>query len=204
MIIGPDFVWLHLPKCGGSATEAALRRLLSDRESIAFDEIGNFPMVWHDSIHMRRQRNPSFDPEARIIISGIRRLPHWLLSLSHYEIARGERPSTREMLLRGEVYSAGGAKISADQVIGQFLNPRVDFWIRTENMAEDIATAFHIPRATVDEALRKENVAKIDYVRQLSFWFTNEELSRLYKANPIWASIEQGVYGEPAPEILSK
>lgn len=195
MIIGPDFIWLHFPKCGGSATEVALRRLLSDRDGVAFDEIDHVSGVWHDSIQRRQKRDPSFDPEGRRIISGIRRLPHWLLSLAHYEIARGSQPATREMLLRGAVYS-GGTELSADQVIGEFINSRVVSWIRTENIVEDIAVAFDLPRDTVEGTLQKENVGKIDYVRQLSFWFTDEELTAIYSANPIWMSVEQEVYGD--------
>lgn len=196
MIIGSDFVWLHLPKCGGTAAETALRKLLSCRSDIAFDTIDDISGVWHDSIKRRQQRNPSFDLGEKRIISGIRRLPYWLLSISHYEIARGERPATREMLLGGKVYTAGGAAISADQVIGSFVKPRVDSWIRTENMVEDIARIFDLPRDTVEETLRKENVGRINYVRQLSFWFTDKELSGLYSANPIWTSAEREAYGD--------
>ena len=196
MIIGPDFVWLHWPKCGGTATEIALRKLLSHRRDISFDEIDDVSGVWHDSIYERQKRSPSFDPEGRRIISGIRRLPYWLLSISHFEISRGEQPATREMILEGKVYTGGGLEISADQVIGSFNKPRIDSWIRTENMSEDIARTFNISNRTVKAALREKNVGMISYVKKLSFWFTSKELSGLYSANPIWASAELEAYGD--------
>jgi hypothetical protein len=33
------------------------------------------------------------------------------------------------------------------------------------------------------------------YIRDPEFWFTPDELSSLYRANPVWAEMERQVYG---------
>jgi hypothetical protein len=40
------------------------------------------------------------------------------------------------------------------------------------------------------------NPTTLDYVKSLGFYFTAEELSGLYAANPKWAAMEREVYGE--------
>jgi hypothetical protein len=140
MIIGPDFIWLHFPKCAGSSLEEALRELLADRKGIHFDPAdNNNPSAdGHHNIPQRRAKDSSFDPSGKKVLCGIRRLPSWILSRTHFEISRDPRLiPTKEMLVKGEFYEPNGGVQKADAYMGLFSKPHVDKWIRTENTAED-------------------------------------------------------------------
>lgn len=196
MIVGPDFVWLHFPKCAGTAVEAALRVLLADRPGIHFDELNPSNVIWHQPAAVRQRHDPSFHLGDRQVICCIRRLPTWLLSRVHYEVARSpDRTPTREMLLKGLLYEQDGKLNPADEYIVYYTKPRVDTWVRTEFLAQDLATAFALDKALVERTLTISNTAVIPYIKSLSFWFTEEELRSLYEANPLWARLEQKLYG---------
>lgn len=127
MIVGPDFVWLHFPKCGGSAVELALQKLLAGHRDIVFDPIDRRSALWHDTINARRRRDPQFSLEGKRIVCGIRRLPAWLLSRVHFEAARsgsGALP-TREQFLLGKFREARGAVNQADTYMKMYNTPAV-------------------------------------------------------------------------------
>ena len=88
MIEGHNFIWLHIPKCAGHTVEMALRAGLLGRSDVRFDR--RFPEFegWHDGLAARRCRDKGFDPTDKRIIAGFRRLPHWILSRAHFEVAR--------------------------------------------------------------------------------------------------------------------
>ncbi|PYF11819.1 hypothetical protein C8J30_102129 [Rhodobacter viridis] len=200
MIIGPDFIWLHVPKCGGTSIERTLRQAFAHRKDIHFDvkdiknTDANGRVLWHHTIPMRQEHDSTFDPAGKKVVAAIRRLPAWLLSRVHYEVNRtkGAVCPKREQLLRGEFLERNGALNSVENVMRRFNRPTVDEWVRVENMEEDLKRIFALP----DLKLIHANEGKIEYVRNLSFWFTPEELRELYAANPTWASIERRVYGK--------
>jgi hypothetical protein len=197
MIVAPDFVWLHFPKCAGTAIESALALIYKGREDIVFDPIDQNNVIWHHTINEREIYDPSFRLGNRLVISCIRRLPHWVLSKAHFEAARPPKHlvATREMLINGCTYEADGAAHNADVYAQMFSNPRVDRWIRVEHLVEDLSEALNLPESTVQGALAVKNKIKIDYLKDIRFWFTQEEVSNMYAVNPIWAAIERKVYG---------
>lgn len=197
MITGPDFIWLHFPKCGGSATEAALAVIFGGRDDVRFDPLDPANVIWHHSIEQRRAYDPAFSVGDRKIICGIRRLPHWLLSRVHFEAQRGPgfRVATREMLLRGQFYRRDGEIVQADDRAKRYSNPRVDHWLRLESLASDLAAALGLPESVVSGALSEKNRTRANYIKEIGFWFTARELAALYEANPVWARIEKDVYG---------
>jgi hypothetical protein len=200
MVIGPDFVWLHFPKCGGHTVETALRAAARWRGDFAFDPVDY--VGWHDSIPRRLQRDPQFDPSSKAVICGIRRLPFWILSRVHYEAARPPfRCATREMVVRGEFFEQDGNVNTADGYAAMFMTPPVDCWIRLEHLAEDFRRHFRgsLGRrmAKADRILsHRVNETGIRYLRSLEFHFTPRDLALLYAANPIWASLERRAYGD--------
>jgi hypothetical protein len=115
----------------------------------------------------------------------------------HYEATRGPdyRTVSRDMLLKGVVYEHDGTATPADAYAKVFSSPRVDNWLRVENLAEDLSMVFGLEKSAVQAALRPLNVTSIDYLKPPSFWFTPKELARLYAANPVWSRIERKVYG---------
>lgn len=201
MIIGPDFVWLHFPKCAGTACQAALRILLAGRPDIHFDELNPSNVIWHEPVFVRQQRDPTLDVSHRRIICNFRRLPSWLLSRVHYEVSRSARRApTRAMLLKGCFYEQDGLINTPDKYLVYRTKPRVDTWVRTEHLAEDLSAAFGLEKHLVEQTLTTSNETVIPYVKSLAFWFSDEELCSLYAANPVWAELEKKVYGSlPLP-----
>jgi len=197
MIIGEDFVWLHFPKCAGTAVELALRTLLADRPGVRFDPIEPSNVIWHHTIAEREWYDPSFSLGKRRVICCFRQLPTWVLSRVHFEAARGpdHRTVTRKMLMKGVIYERDGKLSNADVYAEKYSSPRVDRWVRAEHLAEDLSAAFALDPDAVQKALIRKNAGRIDYLKPLSFWFTKRELSNLYDASPTWTRIEKEVYG---------
>jgi len=164
------FVWLHVPKCAGTQTRAVLRKLG------AFDEDLD-PNIWHQG------RREGLTDSGRVVVANFRRLPSWVLSLAHYEAARGGGP-------------ADPWRWSGDDVLARY---DADRWIRAEHLPEDFAAAFgdliELPTARLTKMFRKRRNAT-DYDRSLEAWFTPADLEGLYAANPAWAALERRLYGD--------
>jgi len=202
MIVGRSFVWLHFPKTGGHTVAAAIEAAAGGRRGLRFDDERADADGWHDSLAQRMRRDASFDPAGKLVISGVRRLPWWLLSWVHYEASRPPfHCVSREMLCRGEFYENNGQVNHADAHMTQFCGQPVDRWVRLEHLAEDFVGHFEAllgPRVrTAARKLRKAvNATRLDYVKSLGFYFTPKELDGLYKANPAWAAMEERIYGD--------
>lgn len=192
MIAAKRFVWLHVPKTGGHSVQAALRAAGLDLP------LGELP---HEGLRQREARDPDFALGDRVVIAGVRRLPHWILSRVHYEASRAPyRLVSREMLLRGEFFERSGEVNRADDYAGVFDDPRVSRWIRLEHLQEDFVRCFgDLLGGRVRLAARKlrrlTNPTYISYIKDPRFFFTAEELERLYAANPRWAALEMRAYG---------
>ena len=77
---------------------------------------------------------------------------------------------------------------AADDYAIKYAIPRVDTWIRTECLPEDLASAFSLDPDAVRQALDWKNRSEIRYVKPLSFWFTGKEVASLYAASASMAS----------------
>ncbi|ODM44550.1 hypothetical protein [Cereibacter johrii] len=203
MIVAKDWIWLHVPKCGGTSTEKMLHALYGDDPSVAFDPVGRkLPVIWHQSIQARQKQDPSFSVNGRKVIGNIRRLPYWLLSRVHFELQRAGDAAlvTRAQLRDGKFRSRPGPEgktgklASADDMITNFASD-VTHWMRTEHLMEDMARVFPLPPDVPLKEVR-ENSGKIGYVKDIRFWFTRPEINNLYEKNPVWAQIERSVYGD--------
>lgn len=196
MIIGPNFVWLHFPKCAGSAVEAALRRIFAGRDDVHFDDIDLNNVIWHQNLAQRRQCDPSFNPSGKLIIACFRRLPEWVVSRVHFEAQRPPHyVASRTMVVRGESYSQNGSIARADDQLGLFFKD-VQLWIPVEKIVEGLADTLNIDATHLNRQLRLENKGKFDHIRQIGFWYTQEELKKLYDANPLWRNLERRTYGD--------
>ena len=200
MIVSARWVWLHVPKCAGTATEKILQTAFRADPSVRFDPVGpGLPVIWHDSLADRAAREKGFDADGRAVVANIRRLPHWLLSRVHFEVQRYGHAAvvSRKVLCSGRFRPVpqGNPKPlrRADEELARYA-PGVTHWLRTEHLAEDIPAAFGIelpPR----KAGARINATTLDYIKDAAFWFTAEELAGLYAANPLWAGIERLAYG---------
>lgn len=197
MIIGPDFVWLHFPKTGGTSTEAFLRETFAGQKGVYLDAHDPKRIVWHQSINQRLADDPHFSIDSRRIISGFRRLPSWVVSRVIFEANRPpHHVATRSMIEMGEVFENNGARNTADNYLQEYQYPTVDMWVRCEHIAEDLALAFSLPLESVKRKLQSKN--KTSKVSTISFWFTNDQLEMLYSCNPRWAKLERELYGSLA------
>jgi hypothetical protein len=135
---------------------------------------------------------------GKVVISGVRRLPRWLLSRVHYEASR--RPfhcASREMLCRGEFLREQRPGEPSRRVHDQFSGEPVDRWLRLENMAEDFISHFEGllgPRVrTAARKLRKAvNATRLDYVKSLDFYFTRRSWTRSTRPTPPGRSWKSG------------
>jgi hypothetical protein len=193
MIVDSDFIWIHFPKCAGTAIEKALHQVCPNAQ---FDEIDHKNVIWHDNIDQRKKRDPNFSTEGKKLICCIRRLPEWILSRIHFEAQRPPHHiATREMLVNGRFFENNGHINSADTYISRYNNPLVDHWIRVEHIISDLSTAIGIEPSKLEAVMGRENKGKMDFIKEISFWFTDGELKNLYQRNPQWAEIEFQLYG---------
>jgi len=202
VIVGRSFVWMHFPKTGGHTVAEAIRHAARGREDVVFDRAGADDHRWHDSVSDRAAGERSFDPKGKVVISGVRRLPWWILSRVHYEASRPPyRCATREMICRGEYYEQGGQVNHADAHVARLGSHPIDRWVRLEHLAEDFVEQFEgllgpRVRSAAHRLKRVVNPTTVDYVKSLGFYFTATELDGLYAANPRWAAMERQVYGD--------
>lgn len=193
VIVGTDWIWLHFPKCGGTSAESMLRLNFGNDPSVRFDDIDPSNVIWHDTIATRTMRDPSFSSESRRIVAIFRRLPAWILSRVHYEASRAPyHIVTRDQLIAGRFYKNSGEISTAEETLNRFNSPRVTKWIRLEKMHEDFEAFFGRPLQALDQHL---NVNEFDYIRDIGFWFSKQELENLYHKAPNWAAIEKEIYG---------
>jgi hypothetical protein len=192
---------MHFPKTAGHTVELALRAATRGRRDIVFDRRGVHDDRWHDCLEERQLRDRSFDPSGKVVIAGLRRLPWWILSRVHYEASRPpHRWATREMIQRGEFFEQSGEVGKADNHALMFARGKVNRWLRAEHLREDFVACFgDILGPAALKASRKldrrVNETRLRYVERLDFYFTRDELQRLYEANPIWAAVEREAYG---------
>ncbi|MGE0734514.1 MAG: hypothetical protein AB7G15_14070 [Alphaproteobacteria bacterium] len=197
MIVGPKFIWLHFPKCGGTETEFVLRKRFGEDPLLRFDPIDPNNIVWHHGVAERRAYDPHFEVAGREIVCGIRRLPHWVLSRTFYEYARSRRAPARAQVLVGTILEADGILSTADDYMTQYSRAGVDRWIRTEHLADDFRAAFaaHLDLARVDFDADFAGRNSQTYIKDPAFYFSPAELRNLYAHNPLWSAFERQVYG---------
>lgn len=203
MIVSEDWIWLHMPKCGGTTVEAVLHSQYDTAPGMMFDETGPGRLYSvHDSIANRQAQCPEFDPAGRPVYAVIRRLPHWILSRVHFQLERsatGSPQVTRAQLCVGKYRQlprrGGPARLrSADQTVAKYVD-EVTEWMTLEALSADMLRVFGIDMSAMKKEKTTKNVSPVGYVRDLNFWFRPKEIERLYEANPVWAALEERVYG---------
>jgi hypothetical protein len=79
---------------------------------------------------------------------------------------------------------------------------QIDRWIRMEQLVDDFIAFISDLTDLSDEDREKiaasEPVNALEYDHEIAHWFTPEQVRRLYRNNPLWASVEERVYGDLA------
>jgi hypothetical protein len=76
----------------------------------------------------------------------------------------------------------------------------VDRWIRMEELAQDFTDFIsELTDVSAEDRARIasfDSVNVLDYDHDIRHWFTPDQVRRLYHNNPLWASVEERVYGD--------
>lgn len=206
MIWNDDFVWLHVPKCGGTFFQALFReyyRLSSIRQDLVGLDVD--PEIrWHDLIAVRERRDPAFRAGNRTVIVPIRRLSSWLVSIYNFEFDRSPHlDHLPDRLFQGKFMHHTGVEMSADGVVTHYVprdlaeSGRLEF-IRLEYLEMDFRMVFgrfvDVTCVPTSYFARKVN-ASTDHlpapIRDRLFECRRD----LYRLCPAWAEIERIAYG---------
>lgn len=192
MIIGERFIWLHLPKTGGTSTS----RLFADLgiPSVSADDQSLDSK--HESIEARLP-DWEFGAESRPVFITLRHLPQWLLSDWHHKRLKMGLDLPFEPVKSGLFYSLrlGGVWVAADYWMRYFRIEQCSGVLRLEHLEADVQQKITplLPAQTPPLVFPKDNVNR--YSRDLANYFRSSDLKRIYASNPIWHQQEQQAYG---------
>jgi hypothetical protein len=196
VVVTKTFVWAHLPKAGGDMVATVLS---------LFPEIIEFA----DSVdsrdkHARFHDRPDLVAGRQRVLC-IRRLPSWQLSYSVHKSRFGQHQDRRPQPMdsRETMITLG----VPDRHLSRYVESGEvwpDRWLRVENLIDDLLGLLEEHNVEVTpkklkkiRALGHQNQAP-DYERNLSAWFTDEMISRMYEHNPVWQQAEQLAYASTA------
>ncbi|MBW3619934.1 MAG: hypothetical protein KY461_06795 [Actinobacteria bacterium] len=194
MIIGEDFVWAHLGKTAGDATYDLFQAAIPDL-IVAADPPES------PSKH-RSFLAASVGPlEGKTLLLNLRRLPAWRLSMAHHRARHGSPsdPTPKPMPAPEDMARDGlGDSNLAAFTGGHQLT--IDRGLRMEHLVDDFLAFASELRPLTDEEIERTRVAgrpskQGDYNHETREVFPPRLERALYDANPVWAELEERVYG---------
>ena len=191
MIISNNFIWLHLPKTGGTSTARLFRELKILGIEIDQDEDDKK----HESFNVRLNSNSNLEKNCTIITT--RRLSKWLLSDWHHKTKKMGLELPFKPVKSGLFYSLrlGGTWVAADYWIHYFSATSCAHTVRLEHLEEDSNRYVLplLPKGTQPLRFPRQNTNQ--YSRKIEDFFSKDDLNRIYENNPAWTSWEEDVYG---------
>ena len=192
MIQAENFIWLHLPKTGGTSTAKLFRELKITGITIDSDHVDSK----HESIK-NRALNVHTNGDQKVIIT-TRRLANWLLSDWHHKTKKIGLSLPFEPVKSGLFYSLrlGGTWVAADYWIHYFDARSCNHVVRLEHLEED-SNRFVLPllpKGTQSLQFPRSNTN--EYSRKIENFFGKNDLEQIYQNNPAWTNWENKVYGD--------
>ncbi len=196
MIIADSFLWLHLPKSGGTSMNQLFRERALPGVQVDPDDSSHK----HDSIPLREKRGSWRAGQRRRFIS-TRRLECWLLSDWQHKRRHMNLPDLDfEPVRNGLFYSLrlGGTWVAADWWLQYFdVNERVTA-LRLEHLQEDLNSHLLplLPSGTTPFTTPPRANAKPEHSGATPT-FSSIDRARITATNPRWRAWEQRVYSTP-------
>lgn len=196
MIIGDRFLWLHLPKTGGTS----MNRLFRERALTEVQVDDDDTPAKHDSVHLRESRsNWRVGNRYRFITA--RRLDAWLVSDWKHKRRHMNLPDLDfEPVRCGLFYSLrlGGTWVAADWWLQYFeLDERVTA-LRLEHLCADLNSHLLplLPLGTAPfHSSPRDNASPA--AGEPAPVFTAADRALIRAVNPRWSAWEEQVYRQP-------
>ncbi|QNI52686.1 hypothetical protein SynBIOSE41_00106 [Synechococcus sp. BIOS-E4-1] len=193
MIIADSFLWLHLPKTGGTS----MNRLFHERQFSGVEVDDDSTPLKHDSVALRESRGVwRANARQRFITS--RRLEDWLISDWEHKRRHMNLPDLDfEPVRSGLSYSLrlGGTWVAADWWLQYFEVDQQVTALRLETLHDDLNRLLLplLPVGTAPfQAPPRDNSRPI---RPAEPGFSSAERQRIAAVNPRWDAWQKRVYG---------
>ena len=194
MIIADAFLWLHLPKTGGTS----MNRLFQDRQISGITIDDDATSLKHDSVALRESRG-SWRANARQRFITSRRLEDWLISDWAHKRRHMQLPELDfEPVRCGLFYSLrlGGTWVAADWWLQYFELDETVTALRLEALHDDLNRLVLplLPEGTApfDPPPRENSRPKS---QPASAGFSPDDRRRIAAVNPRWDAWQTKVYG---------
>jgi hypothetical protein len=188
VVIGEKFAWGHLRKTGGNATLELFQ---------LFPEL----ILMADPNQREDKHRPFAQREAqlgnKLLVCNIRRLPSLVLSWCHHKNFWGHKghhvPMTSPHQMAECTFPDEWLAEMTDH--GRF---EIGWWLRWEDLAADfiafVSKYTDVSDEKKERAFELGAINALHYDHEVAHWFSDEQISRLYETNPIWAAAEQQAY----------
>ena len=134
---------------------------------------------------------------GKTLVVNIRRLPAWALSWAQHLAL----PKRKQPVPMASPHQMAHSSI-ADRLLSRLTDGdrfTVDRWLRMEFLVDDfldfVSKLTDVSEDVTKQVSELDRVNAIGYDREVSHWFTEEQIASLYESNPLWASVEREVYG---------
>ena len=191
MVQTEAFVWLHLPRTGGTSTVAAMRqakRALPRRERATWLVDDDKLRLKHDNLATRAVREGRM-VEAERVAMNMRPLGDWLMSNHKWATHMGLHVPV-ERYREGEFFSFRlGRWCPADWWLGYFDVDKVTDFLRLDHLAEDL-------QAFLAEVHPQAATLQLPHLNDLGASRPAAPDVSARERNPLWSTLEARLWPE--------